>query len=101
MARFPTMSWNCVAEADGSLDGPPLTLASIGTPGYMAPEQVAGGPLQRDERVDVFALGSMFCEILTGRRTTATARARCTTRRDGPTCPSPSLDWARAGRKRS
>jgi len=55
------------AEADSSLDGPRLTFASMGTPGYMAPEQVAGGPLQRDERVDVFGLGSMLCKILTGR----------------------------------
>ena len=39
----------------------------MGTPAYMPPEQ-AGGDLDRlDERADVFALGSILCEVLTGR----------------------------------
>jgi eukaryotic-like serine/threonine-protein kinase len=38
----------------------------MGTPAYMPPEQ-AGGELDKvDERSDVFGLGSMLCEILTG-----------------------------------
>lgn len=37
----------------------------LGTPGYMAPEQVSEQDL--DERVDVFALGSILTELLTGR----------------------------------
>jgi serine/threonine-protein kinase len=40
----------------------------MGTPGYMSPEQGRGEIDAIDERSDVFALGSMLCEILTGKR---------------------------------
>ncbi len=54
------------ASADAVPGESPHTVAAMGTPGYMAPEQVGGEP-RRDERVDVFALGSILCEILSGR----------------------------------
>jgi serine/threonine protein kinase len=39
-----------------------------GTPGYMAPEQTAGGSALPDRRADVFAMGLMMKEMLTGSR---------------------------------
>jgi len=38
----------------------------MGTPAYMPPEQASGDLDRLDERADVFALGSVLCEVLTG-----------------------------------
>ncbi len=38
----------------------------MGTPAYMPPEQASGDLDRLDERADVFALGSILCEVLTG-----------------------------------
>jgi serine/threonine-protein kinase len=38
----------------------------MGTPAYMPPEQAQGQICELDQRSDVFALGGILCEILTG-----------------------------------
>jgi eukaryotic-like serine/threonine-protein kinase len=50
------------SDSDISLAG-----SVMGTPSYMAPEQARGEVVALDERSDVFALGSILAELMTGK----------------------------------
>ncbi len=64
-----TLTQNVLPDTPGAFPTPSRTRAGsvMGTPGYMAPEQARGETNELDERCDVFGLGSILCEILTGK----------------------------------
>jgi serine/threonine-protein kinase len=58
----PVRTMRTGSAADDSRAG-----SVLGTPSYMAPEQARGAIETLDERADIFGLGSILCEILTGK----------------------------------
>jgi serine/threonine-protein kinase len=55
------------ARSSGSRVGTDTEAGSLlGTPAYMPPEQANGDVANLDRRADVFGLGSILCEVLTG-----------------------------------
>ncbi len=55
------MDWGLAEVLDGAGNAGPVR----GTPGYLSPDLVRGQG-RADERADVFSLGAILCEILTG-----------------------------------
>ena len=56
-----------LAKLLDDVDGLSESGAVMGTPGYMAPEQVEGNETEISERTDVWSLGVILYECLTGR----------------------------------
>ena len=65
-ARQSQISVIETVRSDSKTGSGSLAGSVMGTPAYMPPEQAQGDVEKLDERADVFALGAILCEILTG-----------------------------------
>lgn len=60
------MDFGLAREVSGA-NGQTMTECAVGTPSYMAPEQITGHAKKLDARTDVYGMGATFYQMLTGR----------------------------------
>jgi len=65
--EHPTLAPVSIIESDRDPSSHTRAGSLLGTPAYMPPEQAKGEVDRTDTRSDVFALGALLCELLTGR----------------------------------
>jgi serine/threonine-protein kinase len=63
----PTVIRTARSGSAGSFGSDTEAGSLLGTPAYMPPEQANGDVVHLDRRADVFGLGAILCEILTGK----------------------------------
>jgi serine/threonine protein kinase len=69
-ADLKVIDFGIAKAMGGTLTGSTLTTVEghvLGTPAYMSPEQAEGSKLDVDTRTDVYSLGVVLYEVLTGR----------------------------------
>jgi len=74
--RPVVMDFGIARAEDTSATSVTATGAVLGTPGYMAPEQISGNVRDIDARTDVYALGVLLFELLTGQLPVSGATAQ-------------------------
>ncbi len=65
--RVKVIDFGIARATDPDAAGQTMTGQVLGTPRYMSPEQLVGDTAHVDTRTDVYALGVMLFELLTGR----------------------------------
>lgn len=80
-----------LAKFEDTTSSETMTGVAIGTPGYMAPEQVEGRTADIGPATDVYGLGAVLYEALTGQRPFfGTSNADCMQRVRSEEAPAPS-----------